>query len=148
MTTNVNKLFCKSHIYQILLWIISLLVILYILPKLSPFVFTRDQIKTTLHFEISKDNHTKIVSSQDNSSKDNALLFIAVLTHWRRWKRRQSIRETWMTHCKEKNVRCLFFTDDVGAKEYDKRWLKNEMSRNNDTILMPMAGNCLTQITV
>lgn len=137
----------RRRISQISFWIIISFVILYILTKLRPFLLTPDQFRTTVTFEISKGDTTDKVSSKDNSTEENTLLFIAVLTHWRRWKRRAGIRETWMTQCTGDKARCLFFTDDVGAKENDKRLLKSEISRNNDTILMAMTGTlCSTYV--
>ena len=46
-----------------------------------------------------------------------------------------------MTQCTGDKVRCLFFTDDVGAKEDDKQSLQAKISWTNDMILMPMEGN-------
>ncbi len=136
-----RKNFRRRHVAQISFWIILSLVLLHIITKLQQFSLMPKQLKTTVTFERSKGNTTGIVLSEDNSTKESTLLFIAVLTHWRRWKRRDSIRETWMTQCGNDRARCLFFTDDVGAKENDKRRLKTEISWNNDTILMPMTGN-------
>lgn len=94
-----------------------------------------------LAFEMSEGNSTKIVSSRGNSAEEHRLLFIAILTHWRGRKRRASIRETWMTQCTGDKVKCLFFTDLVGAKESNQRLLQTEISWNDDMIVMPMPGN-------
>lgn len=128
MTYRARKYFYR--IFKILLWIILSLILLYNFTNFRP-----SQHKNTATFQ---NNSTGIVSSQ---GKTKELLFIAVLTHWSRWKRRASIRETWMTQCtRDARAKCLFFTDDAGAKDNDKHWLDSEVSTNNDTILMPMSG--------
>lgn len=134
---NARLNYCRRHTFQISLWSVLFLVILYIFTKLQPILLSQHRAA----FEISKGSSTDIVSSPRNSTKEHRLLFIAILTHWRRWKRRAGIRETWMMQCTGDKVRCLFFTDDVGAKEDDKQSLQTEISWNKDMILMPMAGN-------
>ena len=134
---NVRLTYCTRHTFQISLYSLLFLAILYIFTKLQPILLSQHRAA----FEIWKGNATEIGSSQGNSTKERRLLFIAILTHWRKWKRRASIRETWMTQCTGDKVRCLFFTDDVGTKEDDKQSLQTEISRNNDMILMPMEGN-------
>ena len=137
---NAKKISRKRNMSKIIFWLTFSLVVLYTLTKLQSFVVRPGLFQTTISFEISKVNTTRIVSLQENSTKEPTLLFIAVLSHWREWRRRQSIRETWMTGCSEGRARCLFFTDDVGAKGNDKRWLQTELLWNDDTIMMPMTG--------
>ena len=139
MVYTTRKHFWKRHIYELSLWTFVSVIVIYILSTQFPHLSTTQLLEARVSLEISEGNATEIVSSQGDGSKDKALLFIAVLTHWRRWKRRDSIRETWMTQCGE-DVRCLFFTDDVGAKENEKQWLHAEVSLKQDTILMPMTG--------
>ena len=137
---SARKSFLGRHITEILLSAILFVVFLYVFIKLQQLLFTPQQFRITVSSDILKGNKTGIALSDGTPTDERTLLFIAVLTHWRRWKRRDSIRTTWMTQCSDARVMCLFFTDDVGAKENDKRRLKTEMSKNNDTILMPMTG--------
>ena len=137
---SARKSFCRRNITEILLLVILSFVFLYVFARLQQFLLSPKQSRTTVAFEIIKDNKTEIGLPKDKSTEERTLLLIAVLTHWRRWKRRDSIRATWMTQCDHTKVTCLFFTDDVGAKENDKRRLKAEISNNNDIILMPMTG--------
>ena len=51
-----------------------------------------------------------------------------------------------MTKCTGDKVKCLFFTDLVGAKESNKRLLQTEISWNDDMIVIPMAGNNISDI--
>ena len=98
-----------------------------------------------LSFETSLTNSTKYrltrATPRFHKSPTSTLLFVAILSHWKRWRRRDSIRETWMTHCRHNStVKCLFFTDDVGTGEQEKHLLETEIKENNDTILMPIVG--------
>ena len=135
-----RKSFGRRNITEILLLSILFFVFLYVFARLQQFLLSPKQSRTTVAFEITKDNKREIGLSEDKWTEERTLLLIAVLTHWRRWKRRDSIRATWMTQCDHTKVTCLFFTDDVGAEENDKLRLKTEISSNNDTILMPMTG--------
>ena len=80
-------------------------------------------------------------SLQSPSPPLGTLLFVAILSHWKRRKRRDSIRETWMAHCQDTaRVKCLFFTDFAGTGAKERRSLENEKWENNDTVFMPMTG--------
>lgn len=75
------------------------------------------------------------------------LLFVAILSHWKRRKRRDSIRETWMAYCQDTaTVECLFFTDFAGTEVKERRSLENEKWENNDTVVMPMSGMLLINV--
>lgn len=124
---------------------VVLCVILYTLRtrQFNALTYTIREVNLNATVPKSTEDTPPQVSPYSNrpTSNPRTLLFIAILSHWKRRKRRESIRETWLMECQDNTkAKCLFFTDYAGAGEEEKRLLDNEIEENQDTIAMPMTG--------
>ena len=70
------------------------------------------------------------------------LLFVAVLTHAARKARRDAIRETWFTECKQRTdeVCCVFFTDEAGLDNETKNAVLKESRQHDDLVFLSLEG--------
>lgn len=73
---------------------------------------------------------------------ENVLLFVAVLTHAARRARRDAVRETWFTECKQRSdeVYCAFFTDQAGLDNKTKNAVVKEHEENDDLVFLSVKG--------
>ena len=73
---------------------------------------------------------------------DNVLLFVAILSHAARRARRDAVRETWFTDCKQRTeeVYCVFFTDKAGLDNKTKNAVVKEYEENNDLVFLSVEG--------
>ena len=73
---------------------------------------------------------------------ENIVLFVAILSHAARKARRDAIRETWFTECKQRTdeVYCAFFTDQAGLENETKTAVLNEYEENNDLVFISVEG--------
>lgn len=73
---------------------------------------------------------------------ENVLLFVAVLTHAARRARRDAVRETWFTECKQRSdeVYCAFFTDQAGLDNKTKNAVVKEHEENDDLVFLSVEG--------
>lgn len=73
---------------------------------------------------------------------ENVLLFVAVLTHAARRARRDAVRETWFTECKQRSdeVYCAFFTDQAGLDNKTKNAVVKEYEENDDLVFLSVEG--------
>lgn len=73
---------------------------------------------------------------------DNVLLFVAVLSHAARRARRDAVRETWFTECKQRTeeVYCAFFTDQAGLDNKTKKAVVKEYEENDDLVFLSVEG--------
>ena len=73
---------------------------------------------------------------------DNVLLFVAVLSHAARRARRDAVRETWFTECKQRTdeVSCAFFTDQAGLDNKTKNAVVKEYEENDDLVFLSVEG--------
>lgn len=73
---------------------------------------------------------------------DNVLLFVAVLSHAARRARRDAVRETWFTECKQRTeeVYCAFFTDQAGLDNKTKHAVVKEYEENDDLVFLSVEG--------
>ena len=73
---------------------------------------------------------------------ENVLLFVAVLTHAARRARRDAVRETWFTECKQRSdeVYCAFFTDQAGLDNKTKNAVVEEYEENDDLVFLSVEG--------
>ena len=98
----------------------------------------------------SKIKETFYVDSPEASSaylfqrkrSESVLLFVAVLTHAARRARRDAVRETWFTECKQRSdeVYCAFFTDQAGLDNKTKNAVEKESEENDDLIFLSVEG--------
>ena len=72
----------------------------------------------------------------------NVLLLVAVLTHAERRARRDAIRETWFSECKQRTdeVFCAFFTDQAGLDNETRTAVLSESKENNDLVFLSVKG--------
>ena len=70
------------------------------------------------------------------------LLFVAVLTHAAKRARRDAIRETWFTECKQRpdEVCCVFFTDEAGLDNETKNAVWRESQEHKDLVFLSLEG--------
>lgn len=73
---------------------------------------------------------------------ENVLLFVAVLSHAARRARRDAVRETWFTECKQRTeeVYCAFFTDQAGLDNKTKNAVVKEYEENDDLVFLSVEG--------
>lgn len=85
-------------------------------------------------------NENKQLHGETNEK--SVSLFVAILTHAMRKERRDAIRETWMSVCKQKpqQIFCRFFTDEVELDDKRKEILKREKQQNNDIEILNATG--------
>ena len=72
----------------------------------------------------------------------NLLLLVAVLSHAALRARRDAIRETWFSECKQRTaeVFCAFFTDHAGLDNEASNAVLRESDENNDLVFLAMEG--------
>lgn len=70
------------------------------------------------------------------------LLVVAVLSHAVRKARRDAIRETWFSDCKQRTdeVFCAFFTDQAGLDNETSSAVMKESELNNDLVFLEVEG--------
>lgn len=73
---------------------------------------------------------------------ENILLFVAVLSHAARRARRDAVRETWFTECKQRpeEAYCAFFTDQAGLDNKTKNAVAKEYDENDDLVFLSVEG--------
>lgn len=73
---------------------------------------------------------------------ENIILFVAVLSHAARRARRDAVRETWLTGCKQRTdeVYCAFFTDQAGLDNKTKNAVVKEYEENDDLVFLSVEG--------
>jgi hypothetical protein len=78
---------------------------------------------------------------QASTNTITAHLFVAILTHSSRRERRDAIRDTWLSLCKQRpQVQCRFFSDEVGINTEAKNVLRGERDRNKDLEILNATG--------
>lgn len=70
------------------------------------------------------------------------LLVVAVLSHAARKARRDAIRETWFSDCRQRtdDVFCAFFTDQAGFDNETSSSVMKESQENNDLVFLEVEG--------
>lgn len=104
-------------------------------------VFYKDSVKTEQHFGQIDDQKSNISTGETKKVS----LFVAILTHAMRRERRDGIRESWMSACKEnpQKILCGFFTDEVGLNDENKKALDYEKRTNNDIVIINATGKVI-----
>ena len=69
-------------------------------------------------------------------------LVVAVLSHAARKARRDAIRETWFSDCRQRTdeVFCAFFTDQAGLDNETSSAVMKESEENNDLVFLEVEG--------
>jgi len=70
------------------------------------------------------------------------LLVVAVLSHAARKARRDAIRETWFSDCRQRTdeVFCAFFTDQAGLDNETSSAVMKESEENSDLVFLEVEG--------
>ena len=110
-----------------------------------PLMFRCEQCKAHRKIRSLKGNSTNTFGNdlESSSSKfERVVVVVAVLTHPKRRPRRDAIRATWMSGCKDKATEmfCKFFTDGVGLENRTAQALHKEQIENQDLIFVPIPG--------
>ena len=80
---------------------------------------------------------------QPPSKKRHLVLAIGILSKQSARARRNAVRQTWMSICKEREreVQCRFFTDSLSESKQDTLLASLEAEQFMDLLLMPFKGN-------